>query len=95
MKTRHRRHNTASDDAKPLPLVEQYDGNLHDFIAKLRRVDGGLAPHDKYGPPVNIFAAGRKFWVKTSTSAFGYLTYSIFSSLRFKAIIVIILLIFV
>jgi hypothetical protein len=76
------------------PLVEKYDGNLHDFIANLRRVDGGLAPHDKYGPPVNIFSAGRKFWVKTSTSAFGYLTYSIFSIILFKAFILILLFIF-
>ncbi len=62
-------------EAIPLPLVEQYDGNLHDFIANLRRVDGSMAPHVKYGPPVNIFAAGRKFWVKASTPAFGYLTF--------------------
>jgi hypothetical protein len=94
LKTRQRQHNTASGEAKPLPLVELYDGNLHDFIANLRRVDGSMAPHEKYGMPVNIFAAGRKFWVKTSTSAFGCLTYSIFLIKRLKTIISIILFIF-
>ena len=70
MKTRQRRTGTPAEESKPLPLVEQYDGNLHDFIANLRRVNGNLAPHEKYGPPVNIFAPGRKFWIKASTSAF-------------------------
>ena len=72
IKTRHRRNGTVIEEAKPLPLVEQYDGNLHDFIGNLRRVNGSLEPHEKYGAPVNIFAPGRKFWVKSSTSAFGY-----------------------
>ena len=59
------------DEDKPLPLVDKYDGNLHYFIANLRRVNGYAEPHDKYGAPVNIFAAGRKFWVTKSASAFG------------------------
>ena len=52
-------------------MVDKYDGNLHDFIANLRRVNGDPEPHDKYGPPVNLFAAGRKFWVTKTASAFG------------------------
>jgi hypothetical protein len=54
-----------------LPLADKYDGNIHAFIANLRRINGDLPPHDKYGVPVNIFAAGHKFWVKKSGSAFG------------------------
>jgi hypothetical protein len=54
-----------------LPLADKYDGNIHSFIANLRRINGDPPPHDKYGVPVNIFAAGRKFWVKKSASAFG------------------------
>jgi hypothetical protein len=46
-----------SGETMLLPLVEQYDGNLHDFIANLHSVDGSLAPQVKYGLPVNIFAA--------------------------------------
>ncbi len=53
LKTRQRRNNTEPGEAKPLPLVEQYDGNLHDLIANLRRIDGSLPPHVKYGPPVS------------------------------------------
>jgi hypothetical protein len=47
LKTKQRRHNTEPGEAKPLPLDEQYDGNLHDFIANLRHVDGSLPPHVK------------------------------------------------
>ncbi len=49
LKTRQRRHSMEPAEAMPLPLVEQpeYDGNLHDFIANLRRVDGSMAPHVK------------------------------------------------
>ncbi len=56
LKTRQRRNNTEPVEAKQLPLVKQYDGNPHDFIANLRRIDGSLPPHVKYRPlaPVNI-----------------------------------------
>ena len=93
VKTWHRRHGTSVPDEKPLPLVDNYDGNLHDFIANLRRVNGNPEPHEKYGPPVNIFAAGRKFWVTKSSPAFGYFTSTIIIIICIQPIIAIILFI--
>ena len=49
------------------------DGNTHDVLADLRRLDGNIEPHQQYGIPVNLFAAAGKlkYWVKTSTLALG------------------------
>jgi hypothetical protein len=47
----------------PLPLVDKEDGNLYDFIANLSCVNGNPEAHEKYGQPLNIFAAGHKFSV--------------------------------
>ncbi len=61
------------DDIKQCPLNEHYDGNTHDVLANLRRLDGNIEPHQQYGIPLNLFAAAgkRKYWVKTSTPALG------------------------
>ena len=61
------------DDTKQCPLSEHYDGNTHDVLANLRRLDGNIETHAQYGVPVNLFApAGkRKYWVKASTPALG------------------------
>ena len=57
-------------------MSEHYDPNIHDLLANMRRLDGTLPPHDKFGPPVNLIApkGSRKYWIKSSTSAFGYLS---------------------
>ncbi len=57
-------------------MSEHYDPNLHDLLANMRRLDGTLPPHDKFGPPVNLFApkGSRKYWIKSSIPAFGYLS---------------------
>jgi hypothetical protein len=46
---------------------------LHDVMANLRRLDGGIAAHQQYGPPVNLFSpkGTRKYWVKASTPVLG------------------------
>ena len=61
------------DDTRQCPFHEHYDGNLHDGVANLRRLDGSIETHPQYGPPVNFFAqkGTRKFWVKASTPVLG------------------------
>ena len=56
------------DESKMCPFAEQYDADLHDFVSNLRRVDGSIAVHPQYGPPVNIFSpkGTRKYWVRAS-----------------------------
>jgi hypothetical protein len=62
-----------ADDTRQCPFVEHYDGYLHDVMANLRRLDGGIATHSQYGPPVNLFSpkGTRKYWVKASTPVLG------------------------
>ena len=50
-----------------------YDPDIHDALSNLRRLDGSIPVHDKYGPPVNFFApsGSRKYWVKQSTPVLG------------------------
>jgi hypothetical protein len=52
---------------KPLmcPFAEHYDGDIHDALANLCRVDGSIPSHDKYGPPVN-------FSLQKRTASTGY-----------------------
>ena len=75
MKTRNRRQGIVSeaDDTRQCPFLEHYDGNLHDALANMRRLDGSIDPHPQYGPPVNFFApkGTRKYWVKASTPVLG------------------------
>ena len=65
------------DDTRQCPFVEHYDGNLHDVLANLRRLDGSIETHQQYGPPVKLFAPkgtrnlDRKYWVKASTPVLG------------------------
>ena len=74
-KTRNRRRGVVADidDSRQCPFVEHYDGNLHDVLANLRRLDGNIETHPQYGPPVNLFApkGTRKYWVKASTPVLG------------------------
>jgi hypothetical protein len=65
------------DDSKICPLQTLYDADIHDALANLRRLDGTIPKHDKYGPPVNFFAPPgiRKYWVKSSTPVLGYYHY--------------------
>ena len=75
VKSKNRRSEVMAevDDTKQCPLSEHYDGNTHDVLANLRRLDGNIETHAQYGVPVNLFApAGkRKYWVKASTPALG------------------------
>ncbi len=79
IKSRKRRHgDTSEPDAfKTNPMSDHYDPNIHDALSNMRRLDGTLPPHDKFGPPVNFFApkGSRKYWIKASSSPFGYLAY--------------------
>jgi hypothetical protein len=61
------------DDGKQCPFVEHYDGHLHDVLVNMRRLDGNIEMHPRYGVPVNLFApkGKRKYWVKASTSVLG------------------------
>jgi hypothetical protein len=63
-------------DTKATPFADNYDGDVHNLVANMRRLDGTLPPHDKYGPPVNLFSppGTRKYWIRASTPAFGYLS---------------------
>ena len=62
------------DDSKMCPLQTLYDADIHDAIANLRRLDGNIPIHEKYGAPVNFFSppGSRKYWVKASTPVLGY-----------------------
>jgi hypothetical protein len=75
MKTKNRRQGVVDDvdNTRQCPFVEHYDGNLHDLLANLRRLDGSMETHPQYGPPVNLFApkGARKYWVKASTPVLG------------------------
>ena len=65
------------DDSKMCPLQTLYDPDIHDAIANLRRLDGNIPIHEKYGAPVNFFSppGSRKYWVKASTPGLGYVYY--------------------
>lgn len=57
------------------PLAHEFDLQIHDAIANLRRLDGSIPPHQEHGRPVDFFAekGRRKFWIKASTPVFGYM----------------------
>ncbi len=70
---RRRDETSSADDSKMCPLAALYDADIHDALANLRRLDGSIPKHDKYGPSVNFFApkGSRKYWVKSSTPVLG------------------------
>ncbi len=55
-----------TDESKVCPLAASYDGNIHDALADLRRLDGNIPVHDNFGVPVNFFApkGARKYWTR-------------------------------
>jgi len=61
------------DPSKICPLESMYDADIHDALANMRRLDGNIPKHDKYGVPVNFFTppGSRKYWVKASTPVLG------------------------
>ena len=63
------------DDSKTCPFnsADHYDADIHDALANMRRFDGSPLPHERYGPPVNFFAAKgcRKYWITKKTPALG------------------------
>lgn len=63
----------ALDDSKTCPLATHYDGDIHDALANMRRLDGSIPRSEKYGQSVNFFTekGTRKYWVKASTPPFG------------------------
>ncbi len=44
------------DESKVCPLAASYDGDIHDALANLRRLDGNIPVHERYGVPVTFFA---------------------------------------
>ncbi len=47
------------DDSKLCPLEMYYDGDIHDALANLRKLDVSIPVHDKYGVPINFFSSER------------------------------------
>jgi hypothetical protein len=60
--------------SKMCPMEVYYDGDIHDAVANLRKLDGTIPVHHQYGVPVNFFApkGSRKYWTKVSTPELGY-----------------------
>ena len=84
IKTRNRRSGLPSrgdkdDDSKMCPFgnADNYDADIHDALANMRRLDGSPLPHEKYGQPVNCFApkGSRKYWITKETPILGYVYY--------------------
>ena len=67
------------DAAKSCPFnsANHFDADIHDALANMRRLDGSPLPHERYGPPVNFFAAKgcRKYWITKETPVLGYVSY--------------------
>ena len=59
------------------PLAHDSDLQICDAIANLCRLDGSIQPHKGHGRLVDFFTEKgyRKFWLKTSTPIFGYMTF--------------------
>ena len=55
----------------------------------MRRLDGTIPVHSKYGAPVNFFTLVgiRKYWVKSSSPVLGYLLWYIIPFMYFMLII--------
>jgi hypothetical protein len=62
------------DASKMCPMEVYYDGDIHDTVANLRRLDGTIPVHPQYGVPVNFFSpkGSCKYWTKASTPELGY-----------------------
>jgi len=60
---------------KMCPLAHEFDYQIHDAIANMRRLDGSLQPHSEHGRSVDFFTekGKRKYWVKANTPVFGYM----------------------
>ena len=65
---------TIIDESKMCPLQAFYDGDIHDGLGNLRKLDGSIPFSERYGWSVNFFApkGSRKYWTKTSTPELGY-----------------------
>ncbi len=63
------------DEMKMCPLAHEFDYQIHDAIANMRRLDGSLPPHSEHGRSVDFFTnkGKRKYWVKANTPVFGYM----------------------
>jgi hypothetical protein len=70
----------AIDDTRICPQQVYYDGNIHNALANLRRVDGSIPFSEKYGMSVKFFAPSKKhkFWTKASTPELGYCIHILF-----------------
>ncbi len=61
-------------NASKMCLMEvYYDGDIHDALGNLRKLDGKIPVHPQYGVPVNFFApkGSRNYWTKASTPELG------------------------
>jgi hypothetical protein len=77
------------DDSKICPLQSVYDAEIHDAGANMRRLDGTIPVHSKYGALVNFFTPVgiRKYWVKSSTPVLGYMLWYIIPFMYFMLFI--------
>ena len=69
------------DASKMCPMEVYYDGDIHDAVANLRRLDGTIPVHPQYGVPVNFFSlkGSRKYWTKASTPELGTSFFNVFA----------------
>ena len=69
---------------KMCPMEVYYDGDIHDAVANMRKLDGTIPVHPQYGVPVNFFVpkGSRKYWTKASTPELGYFIHYFFVLLQ-------------
>jgi hypothetical protein len=62
------------DASKMSPMEVYCDGDIHDAVANLRKLDGTIPVHPQYGVPVNFISpkGSHKYWIKASTPELGY-----------------------
>jgi hypothetical protein len=68
------------NSSKMGPMEVYYDGDFHDAVANMSKLDGTIPVHPQYGVPVIFFAPKGwcKYWTKASTPELGYFIHYIF-----------------
>jgi hypothetical protein len=67
------------------PMEVYCDGDIHDAVANMRKLDRTIPVHPQYGVPRIFFAPkrARKYWTKASTLELGYFIHSFFALFQF------------
>ena len=63
------------EELKMCPMAHDFDFQIQDAIANLRRLDGSILPHSEHGRSVDFFTdkGKRKYWIKASAPVFVYM----------------------